>query len=76
MIEAAENFYSQDKLSGTDPFMLKRAAKLAAGNIAIETGAEQRVVVEEKYLAIKELKRLRRCCGEENENRNSNFLVE
>lgn len=56
--------------------MLKRAAKLAAGNIAIETGAEQRVVVEEKYLAIKELKRLRRCWGEENENRNSNFLVE
>lgn len=76
MIEAAENFYSQDKLSGTDPFMLKRAAKLAAGNIAIETGAEQRVVVEEKYLAIKELKRLRRCWGEENENRNFNFLVE
>lgn len=48
MIEAAENFYSQDKLSGTDPFMLKRAAKLAAGNIAIETRAEQRVVVEER----------------------------
>lgn len=48
LIEAAENFYSQDKLSGTDPFMLKRAAKLAAGNIAIETGAEQRVVVEER----------------------------